>query len=187
MQATDILREEHRWIAQLVAGLAKVVQIQRAGGGLNAGAAEEILTLFELFADGTHQEKEEEVLFPRLLTRVRGGNERLLEGLVREHGEDRVAMARLRSKLALARNGDEGMRREFVQDAEAYVALQNRHMHRESTRVLPLAEQCLTHEDDRQVVEGYRRLERSGPHAAEQVQRRIRDVCASLGLGVPDS
>ncbi len=70
MQATQILRQEHRVIEQALAVLAWYGQplAARARSEREAGAA--LLEFFVEFADGCHHAKEEGTLFPRL---ERGG------------------------------------------------------------------------------------------------------------------
>jgi len=184
MRATEILFEEHRRIRSLLDCLSKLILISNQGGGFDVGAAEELFDLFEAFADGSHQEKEETCLFPRLRMRASGKEASVLEKLVNEHAEDRVGLAGLRSKLQVALLGDVAMKREFLSDADTYVAMQRNHMKAENTVAFPMAERILSAQDDRALIEEFDRLDGTSPGAVKHLDERVVTLCQRLGVPV---
>jgi len=182
MRSVDILVEEHRWIRSLLDSLSRFVAIHAADGGLDAQAGQELLDLFEAFADGSHQEKEERCLFPRLRTLASGKEARLLKRLAEEHTEDRVSFATLRAQLQLALAGDETAKRGFASDADAYLRMQHRHMKAENTVVFAMAERILTSQDDQKLIEEFDRLDHTGPEGTRRLTQRIEALGKKLGV-----
>ena len=87
MQAIQILDEEHFWIARMLDCLQSIAEGEKETGELDSGSAEELMELFETFADGSHQKKEEQHLFPRLHMHVASKEEALrtvVDHLIRE-------------------------------------------------------------------------------------------------------
>jgi hemerythrin-like domain-containing protein len=182
MRSIGILVEEHRTIRVLLDCLGKLVANWNAGGGLDTGSAAELLALLECFADGSHQDKEERCLFPRLVTSAKEREARVLQRLVREHADDRVGFAALRAELSLAKTGDEETKLAFVRDADAYVRAQVIHMKAEDKVVLPMAERLLTFQDDDDLIHEFDQLDRAGPGGAKRVTERIMALRDRLGV-----
>jgi len=182
MQSVDILVEEHRWIGKLVESLSKLVAIFDAGGGLDARAGQELLDLLASFADGSHQDKEERCLFPRLRTLASWEEAELLKRLAEEHTRDRLRFATLRGQLLSLLKKDETAKRNFVRDAEAYAQMQREHMSAENRVLFPMAERILTLQDDHDLLEEFDRLDHTGPGAARRLRERIEALCERLGV-----
>lgn len=180
MRAIEVLHEEHRWIARMLALLQDLVRRALPVGHLDPAATSELLALFAHFADGLHQQREEEVLFPRLLTRARSTEERLTIGrMAADHEKERRHLQGMHANLLGAIYGEPLSLREFAREAELYVELQRRHMIQETTVLLPLAERLLDRRDDDEMVDSFVRLE-GDPQALREVLRRIRELCGRL-------
>lgn len=187
MWTTDVLREEHRWIARMLQCLERVVADSESRGHLEAEGAGELMALFTHFADGLHQEREERCLFPRLLARARSVTERTDIGrLCGEHEEERRAMARMGRELLGAIYGDACSLQAFQREARRYVQLQANHLQHENRELLPLAEFLLTPEDDRTVMLGFAGLEAHGPEELRRTFQRVQALSVRLGLAAPD-
>jgi hemerythrin-like domain-containing protein len=162
--ALEVLREEHRWIARMLELLERLVAEGKREGRLAAEPAAELLALFQHFADGLHQEREESCLFARLFARVRTVEERVALGrLCGEHEEERRALRTLAESLLGAIYGRAGDLASFVRASEAFVRLHRRHLAEETRELLPMAERLLEPEDDALLLELYHRLELDGP------------------------
>ena len=186
MRPIDVLETEHRWIRHMLQGLEHVIRHVRTNHRFDGAAAFELLGLFESFADGSHQEKEERHLFPRLLTRADPHETNKIRGLLGEHADERRRMLQLRSSLTSAYYGDESALREFVRVATSYVALHKEHMAAEHAVVFPMAERLLTADDEREVLTGFE-SSNGGSRQSPVVFERIADVCQELGMEVPEA
>jgi hemerythrin-like domain-containing protein len=183
MWTTDLLREEHRWIVRLLRCLERLCANAEHERRLDAGAAAEVLALATHFADGLHQEREERLLFPRLLARARSVEERADIGrLCGDHEEERRALARMNHELLAAVYGEAPSVREFRREATRYAALHREHVLHENRVLLPLAETLLTPEDDERVMQGCVALEHEGSQKLKHVFERIQTLFTNLGL-----
>jgi hemerythrin-like domain-containing protein len=183
MWTTTVLREEHRWILRMLECLERLTRDSEEAGRLDAAGAAELLALFQHFADGLHQEREERCLFPRLLARAGSVAERTEVGrLCGEHEQERLAMARMNKELLGGIFGDARSLREFQRAARRYVELHRAHVLHENRTLLVLAERLLLPEDDEAVLLGFTQLEHDGPEAVKRVFERIRSLCARLGV-----
>ena len=182
LQAVAVLREEHRWIARMLDCLQHLVEDAGRRERLDAEAAAELLALFEHFADGIHQQREESALFPRLFARAASVAERVALGrLCGEHEEERRALRLLNEHLLGAIYGRGSDLASFLRTATVFLRLHREHLCIENTDLLPLAERLLQPEDDAPLLRFYTQLELGGPSAAS-IDARIRDLSARLGL-----
>lgn len=184
METTKILGEEHRWIHAMVDCLERLVEQAVRSGSADFESCSELLYLFESFADGLHQHKEEHVLFPRLLDRAAPAQEAVLRKLVHDHGEEWSHMHRMRAGLQGAVAGQPQALSDFVRAARAYVDLHRRHMDHENRELVGMTERLLTPEDDAEVVRGFRDLEASEGGGRGGVFEQVRVLCGKVGVEV---
>jgi hemerythrin-like domain-containing protein len=180
MQAVGILVEEHFWIGKLLDCLQRLAEESRSSGIVGDGGSSELLSLLDSFADHRHQDKEERILFPRLMVRADEQQSRVLEHLLEEHADERRLMMSIRSNLLGALHGEPVCVREFSREAQAYVDLQRRHMASEAATLLPMAERLLTAQDDRDVVSGFGAVDAQGAEARHRVIERAGALCQEL-------
>lgn len=183
MRAIEILRREHVWIGLMAECLEKLVAEARVEDQLPSEAAE-LLGLYETFADGRHQEKEEGVLFPELLASTDENDRRSLAKLLADHEGERRHMASMRLHLLGALQGEPLCVREFARAAGAYIELHRSHMQREAMVLFPMAQRLLDGQADERVAAGFEALEGGSgdPHGlAEQILSLRRHV----GLPIP--
>ncbi len=176
MRATDILREEHRWIRDLLDALAQVVEGAVETATLDP-ATPELLDLFETFADHSHQQKEERLLFPRLHQRARSRDSRVLRRLENDHDRDRHMMGSMQSNLLGAVYGEPLCLRQFVEQASSYVRLHQNHMRLEGDKVFVLADEILTDQDDRELCARFEHVDSAAFGGRERLHQRIEQVC----------
>ena len=159
MRAVEILAEEHRAIARVLACLEQLVLRTVRSDTLDAEAAGEILEYLERVADGSHQDKEEQVVFPRLRLHASPEMSRSVERLLGEHEEERRVLGQLRANLEGAAYGDAFSRDSFVVLARAYAAKSGEHARWEDEIMLPMARQVLPPSEDAELLAGYFAIE----------------------------
>lgn len=159
MKAVEILAEEHRDIAFVLACLEQLVQSCVRADALDGEASLEILEYLEQVADGSHQDKEERVVFPRLLACTRCELHASIEGLLGDHERERDELERLRASLEGAAYGDPFSRDCFVLEAREYVSKLLAHARWEDRFLWPLVEQHLGEAEDAEMLVDYRALE----------------------------
>jgi len=183
MQITRKLGDEHFWIRHLLDCLEQVAAAAGEHGQVDPEASSELLYLFESFADGQHQTKEEAALFPGILDKASPGEQEYLKKLLSDHVAEREHMERMRSQLDGAIYGEPLCVRDFVRAAGAYVELHRKHMAHENTVLLPMVERTLTPTDDAEILEGFREIELAGPDPTGIVER-IKSLCRRLDVPI---
>jgi hemerythrin-like domain-containing protein len=166
MQATDILRNEHRVIDQMLQCLEKIADRCCQLKWLDHLTASQALDFFRTFADRCHHEKEEQHLFP--LLEARGFSR--LQGptgvMHHEHEEGRRHLCAMAGALSRAADGDPDAVQQFVAHARAYVALLREHIRKEDNCLFPLAEQALSQEDQQALQASFAGVEDARAHGA---------------------
>ena len=183
MKTIEILEREHTWIGWMAESLETLVAHAKVKDVLPP-AAYELLSLYETFADGRHQDKEEQVLFPELLSAADDEERELLGKLLTDHTAERRYMSGMRVNVLGAMHAEPGSLREFVREAAEYLDLHHAHMARENETLLPMATRLLSPEADERVQRGFETLEGGAgdPHA---LREQIMSLHQRVGLPRP--
>jgi hemerythrin-like domain-containing protein len=159
MNATEILRNEHRVIEQVLACLEKIADLCTPGRGLDAPSASQALDFFRNFADRCHHGKEEKRLFP-LLEQRGFSPEHGPTGVMRfEHEQGRGLLRGMASAVAAAEAGDATAAGRFAADARRYVDLLRAHIRKEDEHLFPMADRALSANDQRSLEETFGSME----------------------------
>ena len=158
MQATDDLKHEHRVIELVLTGLGRVAERARTAQVFEQSPAERALEILRNFADKCHHGKEERHLFPLLEERgvPRQGP---IGVMLHEHEQGRAHIRAMLQASTDAAGNAESLRL-FAEHATQYTALLRQHIQKEDNVLFRMAEQVLTQEDDRRLVEGFEAIER---------------------------
>ncbi len=186
LRSIAILEREHRWIGWMTECLEALIARAHVDDQLPAETYE-LLRLFESFADGLHQDKEEHVLFVHLLDVARGNERDALTKLLTDHEAERRHLSGMRVNVLGAVHGEPGCVREFVREAEGYLGVHRAHMARESKVLFPLAARVLTPDADAQVVRGFGQVDASeeGGSATAGLLEQIVSLRRRIGLPSP--
>jgi hemerythrin-like domain-containing protein len=190
MRAIEIIAEEHRYIERMLACLQLVLHETTRRGRVESDVAAPLVALFEYFADGTHQRKEEAVLFARLLE-LAGLEEKVcLSKLLGEHEGERRMMRDLRSNLLGAIHGVPEHVGAFLRTGASYLELHARHIAKENEILLPMASRLLDPATDRYVQDGFESIDRQAGVPDHEIFDRIDAIHARLagapGMVFPD-
>jgi hemerythrin-like domain-containing protein len=180
MVATDILRNEHRVIEQVLACVAAIAEHSRAEQKLNADAASLAIDFFRTFADGCHHVKEEQFLFPALEAKGWPREQGPTGQMCKEHRLGREYLDAM--SCAVERNDVES----FSRAAGDYIVLLREHIAKEDNVLFPMADGTLTPRDEQWLVEQFRRHEQdlvAGTH------ERFLELADELSrqLGIPST
>jgi hemerythrin-like domain-containing protein len=158
MQATDDLKHEHRVIELVLTGLNRIAQRAKAERIFEEEAADKALEVLRNFADKCHHGKEERHLFPLLEERgvPRDGP---IGVMLQEHEQGRGHIRAMVQASADAAGNAESLGL-FAKHAAEYIELLRQHIQKEDNVLFRMAEQVLTEDDDRRLVEGFEAIER---------------------------
>ncbi len=155
MQAIQKIRDEHRSISAVLHALkqlARDAQDVRVKPGFDALRA--MIRYIDEYPERMHHPKEDEYLFARLEARAPEAKP-LVDSLKAEHEKGARLVRDLERSLLIFEDGAPAGAREFLEAVNAYAEFHWKHMRREETEVLPLAERYLTPEDWRAIDEAF--------------------------------
>ena len=146
MKCTDLLMQEHKVILRCLYVLEEMGCCIERGEYISQADVKSVIGFLREFADDHHQGKEESALFPEL-RRTSAGSQEALRHMTFEHDQERSLVEGLEDAL-LTKRGTE-----FVHFARRLTALIRTHIRKEENILFPIAEQCLSKEQDERVTE----------------------------------
>ncbi|NUQ61855.1 MAG: hemerythrin domain-containing protein [Pirellulales bacterium] len=159
MNPTDILKNEHRVIEQVLNCLERMAEEARRYGELDIHSAREAIDFFRTFADGCHHHKEETHLFPAMeakgLPRQGGPTGVMLY----EHEAGRQHIRAMAEAVEAAVAGDQAARDRFSQHARDYIELLREHIGKEDHCLFGMAGQMFTPADQAALLAKFQRVE----------------------------
>jgi len=157
MKALALLSREHAAIGALLGRLERELAEATRSGEVDAEAIDRLQGFFEHVVEGHHQEKEERLFLPCLLTRATGAELELLRTVAREHSSQRRALEHMRGQLEGAAYQELFATAALVREGRAFVRRQREHSRWEERVLFTLARRRLSPEDDRLLAADLRR------------------------------
>ena len=151
MTAIQKIRDEHRSISAVLHGLkqlARDAQDPRVKPGFEALRA--MIRYLDEYPERLHHPKEDEYLFSRLEARAPEAKP-LVASLKAEHQEGARLVRDLERALVFFEEGSPAAARQFLEAVDAYADFHWKHMRKEESELLPLAEKRLSAEDWRAI------------------------------------
>jgi hemerythrin-like domain-containing protein len=146
-EALRMIKNEHRTLAAILHAMHHLVQRIRDGDAhADFDAFRAMLYYLDTFSERLHHPKEDEFLFQPLRARTSEADA-VLDDLEQEHARGGAAIRALEQALL---RYEAGGGREFVAFAtavEGFCEFYSAHMHKEETRVIPLAEKLFRNDD----------------------------------------
>jgi hemerythrin-like domain-containing protein len=187
MSATDILRDEHRVIDQVVCCLEKLASQSSAQGKLDGESARQAIDFFHAFADQCHHVKEEAHLFPLMETKGFSPQFGPTNVMRAEHDEGRRFLKILASAIDDAAAGKQDAVQRFSSNAFAYAHMLREHIAKEDQRLFPMADEAFTGADQEALLSAFENVEDQQAHAETHAKYlRVADTLAKR-FGVPRS
>lgn len=153
--AIGIIRDEHRSIASVLAGLRAAMREARERDTLpDLDFIAALLHYIKVFPEVLHHPKEERFLFSKLAARTRDADETLAV-LRREHEEGGLIVADVEAAVERCR-ADRSSLVTLALAVEAFIESQWRHLNTEEQIILPAALEHLSDEDWREVEQAFR-------------------------------
>ncbi len=184
MKPTDILTSEHRVIQQVLGCLEAIARQARSGGRLDRQSAAKAIDFLRGFADRCHHGKEETYLFPALEAKGFPRDGGPTGVMLHEHEQGRAHVRGMAESLEAAAAGDPAALRQFLADAEGYVALLREHIYKEDHILFQLADRTLTDEDQRTLLGAFQKVETQemGAGTHEKYLQITQDLAKQYGV-----
>jgi hemerythrin-like domain-containing protein len=184
MKATEILMEEHVVIERVLTALQTAVHRLGEGKTIRPGFFIESADFFKGFADGCHHKKEEDVLFPALMTHGLPKQGGPVQVMLTEHEQGRRFVAQMREAAQRWEAGDQPARAEVASAATKYVELLRNHIFKENNVLFPMADSVVPPAEQHQITQDFERVEHEetgeGIHEkyltlAEKLEKELED------------
>jgi hemerythrin-like domain-containing protein len=159
MNATDILKDEHRVIERVIAALEEAAGQLKECKPVRPGFFLEAADFIKNFADGAHHQKEEGVLFIAMTESgvpVQGGP---IGVMLTEHEQGRQFTRAMREAAQRLEQGDETARDQIISNALGYTALLRQHIIKEDNILFPMADRAIPLERQEQVNKDFEQIE----------------------------
>jgi len=170
MQPTQILKNEHRVIEQVLASVQGIVDQAVRTGKLDGASSRQALDFFQHFADGCHHGKEEKHLFPLMETKGFSPHHGPTSVMRQEHETGRHLLHAMAGEIEQAEAGNAAALDRFCRHANVYVQLLREHIFKEDHRLFPMAEEVLSEHDQSRLAESFAAVESTdmGPGTHEK-------------------
>jgi hemerythrin-like domain-containing protein len=163
MDPTDMLMNEHQLIKQVLRCLERLLAETEKERRLEETPARQALGFLREYAEGVHLSKEEELLFPAIRRMGRTAENALIGDLHDDHIAGRAALTAMAETLPAAAEGEPRAVETFVRHGRDYAAMLRRHIRREDDYLFPMAGLSLGFEEQRDLLERFKDLDRDLP------------------------
>mgnify|MGYP000503477949 CR=1 FL=1 len=178
MEATDILKEEHRVIERVLASIEAGATRLMAAEPMSPSFFIDATDFIKGFADGCHHKKEEGVLFPAMEAAGVPAEGGPIAVMLAEHQEGRRLTAAMRAGAEKLQSGDIAARTAVADYALQYVALLRQHIAKEDNVLFPMADRAIQGPAETRVTEAFDHIEHE--ETGEGVHERFLALAESL-------
>ncbi|MDL1920955.1 cation-binding protein [Chloroflexi bacterium CFX5] len=158
MQAIDILMKEHRVIETVLNALESAAERLGAGEDVPMDFFFKAADFIRNYADGTHHQKEEGILFTALETNGFPKDADPVSVFMDDHVEGRRLTKGMTECAERIQSGDAGAKAELIQHARDYITLLREHIQREDNVLFPMADDILA-DGHRQLLADFNRAD----------------------------
>jgi hemerythrin-like domain-containing protein len=139
---TGVLRDQHRKILKIADVLEHLVAVPPEASP-DYDALDDCVRFIRLYADALHHGKEEDLLFPELVSRGMPKDGGPIAVMLHEHAEGRRFAKAMASELPAAREGDREALGRLARAGRGYVALIRGHIMKEDNILFNMADQLI--------------------------------------------
>jgi len=151
----QLLLEEHRLIERMLGVLDELVRRLESEREVPASVVEAALRFLIEFTDGLHHAKEEHVLFPLLARHDIGPDQPFINALAEHHDMGRSYVRRMAGAWRAVQRAVPDAHIALASEMRSYVELLREHIRIEDEFLRGVADEYLSADDDRELVEGF--------------------------------
>ena len=151
-KATEVLSNEHKVIARVLAVVAKLTT-KSVEGSLDSW--KKTLDFFRHFADQCHHFKEEQVLFPAMEKRGIPRDEGPIGTMLMEHEEGRRYVRSMLAAIALVEAKNEAAKEVLIDYAKAYLRLLKDHIQKEDEILFRIADDVISPDEQKELLRSF--------------------------------
>ena len=151
-KATEVLSNEHKVIARVLAVVAKLTT-KSVEGSLDSW--KKTLDFFRHFADQCHHFKEEQVLFPAMEERGIPRDGGPIGMMLTEHEEGRGLVRLMLAAIALMETKNEVAKEILIDKAKAYLRLMKDHIQKEDEVLFRIADDVIPADEQKALLRSF--------------------------------
>lgn len=147
MSAIELMKNEHEYIKRMLSVVRNMCMEFIDKGKLDYGDFESVIDFIRNFADGHHHNKEEILLFNRMVDNIDTIGEKLItHGMLVEHDLGRLYVSNLEKSLNQFKAGDNESKLDIIANAVSYTNLLSSHIDKEDRVIFEFANRELDRE-----------------------------------------
>lgn len=147
MDGINLMVEEHKYIKRMLSVVRKACLEILNGGDIDYDDFDKIIDFIRNYADKHHHEKEELILFNKMIDEIGELAEKTVKfGMLVEHDLGRMYIHNLEESLNKYRKGNEEAKLDIIANAVSYTNLLKRHIDKEDNVIYTFAKRELCNE-----------------------------------------
>ncbi|WP_129598110.1 hemerythrin domain-containing protein [Anaerophilus nitritogenes] len=147
MDGIVLMVEEHKNIKRMLEIIRRACLSVMNGKEIDYKDFQKMIEFVRNYADNYHHEKEEKILFNKMVDEIGGAAEKLVKfGMLVEHDLGRLYMKELEEALVKVKAGDDEAKIDVIANAISYTHLLSRHIDKEDNVVYSFAKRELCEE-----------------------------------------
>jgi DUF438 domain-containing protein len=179
-QWAEMLMEDHAMIERVFDAVTGALEAPSGATPQLVGKARAFLVEY---ADGCHNQKEEQHLFPTIEARGIPRHGGPLAVMLQEHEQSRQLLKRLTPMMEAVAGGDSSGLDELRQVFAEYTTLMKNHYWKENDILYPMAQRVMNREDADSVIAGIEQVEASsGPDTGAKFAQLAQEIESSGGV-----
>lgn len=178
MQATEILREEHRTIELVLSALEGMANLVDQQGRLDAVDAGKAIEFIRSFADKYHHAKEEDLLFVEMESVGFSREAGPIAVMLYDHDAGRRHVRQMDEARAAYLKDDRSAATRFAEHASQFAALLRAHIQKEDNILYPMADDALGEASQKALLESFARADKA--NGGQETRQRFAAVAAEL-------
>jgi hemerythrin-like domain-containing protein len=159
MKATEQLVQEHQGIMLMLNIMSKVADKIDETGEINTEHVDSIIEFLKGFADKCHHGKEEDILFPVLVSKGIPNENGPIGVMLYEHKVGRGFIKEMSEAFAQFKNGDKQALPKIANKMRSYINLLTGHIHKENNVLFPMGDRVLSDELQKELYDKFEKLE----------------------------
>jgi len=152
MKPSDLLSDELDQILCMLDILEVMHDRLARGEEINLHDLKRIIQFFKIFANRTHNKKEEKFLFPKLERHVKKQTYAIIDKLKSENSLAELYLTSLKNNLKEAEKGSLNAKNKLITLIKKYLVLEKTHLQNEQIFVIPLCNQEIPLEKQNQLL-----------------------------------
>lgn len=155
--ATASLENDHIHILRLIDVMETITKTPKP----NTGHLETIVSLIRTFADGLHHNKEENLLFPKMVEKGFSFEQGPVSVMLEDHEQGRYYVRGMADNIALYKAGDDEVVGNIYSNMRGYIELLRAHINKENNILFRMADKVLSNEDQQMLLNEFDKAEQN--------------------------